>query len=347
MAATTRDTQTQGSDRTRSASITSDFRPGDFALRDTWFPLVHTARVGRRPVRRLMHGQPAFISRDGGVLRATEDSLADIERGRRRSSEFTGGSGDYPVMERYGYVWVWYGDPAAASPDLLPLVPHIPIDGVPRRMQSNVIFDCSYELVCENLLDLTHADFLHSSITGDPLSDADEISVDSTSETVTMTRTALGRRTPKAQRAFAKSDRQDFIAVTLVHVRSGVCLLHGDFRPGMSVRMLHPATPETRYRSRTAVSFNVQKCSPVVRQLFPKVAHIVGRQDNWALAPQDPNYGPEIEWRDENSRFDAAGLRYRKVYQALVDRQRAGDFSYLADGDPGRDVVRELRLDDD
>ena len=53
----------------------------------------------------------------------------------------------------------------------------MPEEGMPRRFQGNVIFDCIYELVCQNLLDLTHADFLHSSLTGDARSEDDVIDV--------------------------------------------------------------------------------------------------------------------------------------------------------------------------
>lgn len=341
----TREENGGSAQRRRSDAITADFRPGSFALRDTWLPLAHLRQIGRRPVRRTMHGLPVYLWREGGSLRATENSQADIERGRRRASEYTGGTGGYPLAERYGYAWVWYGDPAAASPDLVPRVPHVPPDGVPRHMQAEVVFDCSYELICENLLDLTHADFLHSWLTGDPLSDKDEITVSSTSETVTMTRIAIGRRTPKAQRHITKSQTQDLVAVTIVHVRSGVCLLHGDFRPGMSVRMLHPVNQELPDRCRTPVSFNVQKSSRIVRHAFPFSAHIVGSQDNWAVRPQNALYQGTEHRRDSSSRFDAAGLRFRKTHGQLVERQRQGDYSYLADGDPGRDVAGELRLD--
>jgi hypothetical protein len=278
-------------------------------------------------------------------LTAYEDSPRDRSRGRLRASEFTGGSGRYPLVERCGYAWVWYGDPASASADLVPSVPHMPVNGgLPRHFAATVVFDCSYELVCENLLDLTHADFLHSWLTGDSLSEHDEISVTSTSETVTMTRTAIGRPTPKAQRALARSPRQDLCAVTHVNVRSGVCLLHGDFNPGMSVRMMHPVNPESPNRSRTPVTFDVHDCPALARHVFPFTAHVVGNQDNWAVRPQNALYQDHTGVKDMNSRFDAAGLRYRKVYAELVARQLREDYSYLADGDPARDVTAELRL---
>jgi Vanillate O-demethylase oxygenase C-terminal domain len=327
-------------------SAVTSFRPGRLALRDTWIPLVHSRRVWRRPIRRAIHGEPVFVWRDGRRLRVTTDGPADIERGRRRASAFTDGSGDYPFVDRYGYVWVWYGNPANASPELIPNVPHIPLEGLDIFMQGSVVFDCTYELVCENLLDLTHADYLHSAVTGDALSEHDEIFVESTSETVTMTRVAKGRPVPKAQKPFMKGvAAQDVTMVTHVLVRSGVCILHGLYEPGISVRMVHPCNPESTTRTRTPVAYNPQNCGLLPRRLFPMSTHFVGRQDNWAMKVQNEQYLRESPVKDLNSRFDRAGLRYRKVYQELVDRQLTGDTSYLADGDPAADITKLMALD--
>jgi hypothetical protein len=241
---------------------------------------------------------------------------------------------------------VWYGDPASASPDLIPSVPHLPAEGMSRRFQGNVVFDCTYELVCENLLDLTHADFLHSELTGDALSEDDEILVSSTSETITMTRIAHGRPMPQLQKRMAPGQtRQNLRVVTICHVRSGVCVLHGDFNPGMDMRMLHPVNPETSNRCRTPVTFNPQSVPAYARALMgPLFAHMVGRQDNWALRRQNRSYLLPRPNSDLSSRFDKAGLRYRKIYQQLVARQERGDYSYMPDGDPARDVREELGL---
>jgi hypothetical protein len=82
----------------------------------------------------------------------------------------------------------------------------------------------------------------------------------------------------------------------------------------------------------------------VGRLLFPYATHIVGRQDNWAVRKQNANYLDAGDDRDLSSRFDKAGLRYRKVYSALVARQQSGDYSYLDDGDPGRDITEILGI---
>lgn len=313
-----------------------DYLPGGFALRDAWFPVAHLARIGRL-LRRALHGRPVYLWREGGHVRA-----CDTSPGERRQA---GGEGFYPVLERYGYAWIWYGDPAAASETLLPKIPFLPVEGLPRHMQTDVVFDCNYELVCENLLDVTHADYLHTELTGDPFTDDDRITVESTSETVTMVRTALGRNVPKFQKPLAPgAETQDARFHVHVHVRSGVCLVHADFDPGPSIRLLNPICPEGPGRSATAGVFDIQHCSALTRYLWPKTAHMVARQDNRALKVQNRNFQSPTPRRDLSSRFDGAGLRYRMIYQRLVARQMQGDYSYLPDGDPSRDVSDAIGL---
>ena len=127
-------------------------------------------------------------------------------------------------------------------------------------------------------------------------------------------------------------------------MRSGVCLLHGLFKPGMSIRMLAPNNPEMPTRTRGPITFNPQEMPTLQRNLFPGTGHMVTRQDNWAFRRQTPQYLQPRELGDLSFRFDAASLRYRKVFEQLVERQRHGDFSYAGDGDPGRDVTTELGL---
>jgi phenylpropionate dioxygenase-like ring-hydroxylating dioxygenase large terminal subunit len=323
------------------------FRPGAFALRDAWFPLVHTNQVKRRPVVRSIHGEPVVFYRDGGqAVRATDVAPRTPSPGRT-DSEFLDATGHYPLIERYGYAWVWYGDPLKASPEFLPCIPHTPVEGLSRRHEATVVYDCTYELVCENLLDLTHADFLHSKLTGDALSEDDVIDVESTSETVTMIRTARRRPIPQMQKALAGGAKtQNVRAVTITYVRSGLCVLHGDFNPGMSMPMIHPTNPETRTRCRVPATFNPRFMPWLARAAFPLSAHPVGRQDNWAIRKQNAKYvGSQArEQQDLSSRFDKAGLRFRKVYQQLAARQRAGDFSYLPDAGIDRDTSEELGI---
>jgi len=339
------ETQVQGAEG-EEASTRSAYQwlPGRFALLDTWIPIAHLPQVSIRPVRYQLHGQGVFIWRDGETIRAGEALPHGIQP--RTATQATGGTGTFPVVERYGYAWIWYGDPSNMSLNLMPDVPLLRPEGkLNRNMWGTVVFDCTYELVCENLLDSTHADYVHSDLFGDPLSDEDVINVESTSETVTVIREAKNRHTPKAQRSIAKSDFQDARLVIIAHLRSGVTVQHGDYVPGLSIPSIQPNTPESPNRTRVSYTFNPKRGNALVRQMMPLVAHHVAKQDNRVLAPQNERYRKTAERADFSSRFDGAALQFRKRMKDLVERQEKGDFSYLSDADPGADVSKVLGLE--
>ena len=71
----------------------------------------------------------------------------------------------FPAVERYRYVWVWLGDMTLADPDLIPDMsqmdsPEWAGDGLTIHAQ------CNYQLVLDNLMDLTHEEFVHGSSIG-------------------------------------------------------------------------------------------------------------------------------------------------------------------------------------
>lgn len=92
----------------------------------------------------------------------------------------------FPVVERDRYVWVWPGNPEHADPALVPDMhqlssPEWAGDG--RTIEAG----CNYQLVLDNLMDLTHEEFVHSSSIGqDELSESEfEVTHDERSVTVT------------------------------------------------------------------------------------------------------------------------------------------------------------------
>ncbi|MCW3836972.1 Rieske 2Fe-2S domain-containing protein [Sphingomonas canadensis] len=71
----------------------------------------------------------------------------------------------WPVMERYGVIWFWPGDPAAANPDSLPRVAFLE-DPEYALVRGRLHVRGHYELVVDNLLDLSHAAFIHPQFGG-------------------------------------------------------------------------------------------------------------------------------------------------------------------------------------
>src|SRR5262249_41333621 len=71
----------------------------------------------------------------------------------------------YPLTERYGYLWIWMGDPQRADPSA---VPDYSWQTDPNwtgelRLRST---RCNYRLALENVLDLSHASYVHGNTVG-------------------------------------------------------------------------------------------------------------------------------------------------------------------------------------
>lgn len=71
----------------------------------------------------------------------------------------------YPVVERYGFVWVWPGEATLANPALLP---HLAWAEDPSWVFAGGMFHvkCDYRLMVDNLMDLTHEKYVHASSIG-------------------------------------------------------------------------------------------------------------------------------------------------------------------------------------
>lgn len=71
----------------------------------------------------------------------------------------------YPVIERYGFVWVWPGDAAQADPAKLH---HLAWAESPDWAYGGGMYhiQCDYRLMVDNLMDLTHETYVHASSIG-------------------------------------------------------------------------------------------------------------------------------------------------------------------------------------
>ncbi|MEY2859939.1 MAG: hypothetical protein RL392_397 [Pseudomonadota bacterium] len=71
----------------------------------------------------------------------------------------------YPVVERYGFVWIWPGDAAKADPAT---IQHMDWYENPEWAYGGGLFHiaCDYRLMIDNLMDLTHETYVHSTSIG-------------------------------------------------------------------------------------------------------------------------------------------------------------------------------------
>jgi phenylpropionate dioxygenase-like ring-hydroxylating dioxygenase large terminal subunit len=167
----------------------------------------------------------------------------------------------YPVVERHRFVWVWPGDPALADPDLVPDLhwnddPEWAGDG--RTIHAR----CDYRLIVDNLLDLTHEQFVHgSSIGHDSLSESDFV-VTHDDRTVTGTKWMTGIDPPPFWKRNLHDRFPDYdgpidrwqiirfeapctVAIDVGVAKAGTGAPEGDRGAGVNGFVLNTMTPET------------------------------------------------------------------------------------------------------
>ena len=71
----------------------------------------------------------------------------------------------YPVVEQDGFVWVWMGDPAKADVATITSFPWMTRPGW-QQTKLHARIECNYQLIIDNLLDLSHLAFVHATTVG-------------------------------------------------------------------------------------------------------------------------------------------------------------------------------------
>jgi vanillate O-demethylase monooxygenase subunit len=100
----------------------------------------------------------------------------------------------YPLAERYGAVWIWMGEPERANATALPSFDFLD----ERRFETSsgyLLTKAHYQLSADNLLDLSHFQFLHPETLGsDEMASRGEVSFEEAGDTVWSKRLCRGER---------------------------------------------------------------------------------------------------------------------------------------------------------
>ncbi|WP_288412489.1 aromatic ring-hydroxylating dioxygenase subunit alpha [uncultured Sphingomonas sp.] len=102
---------------------------------------------------------------------------------------------NFPVIERYGFVWVWPGDPEQASADKLHPLPWAE-SGEWAYGGGLFHIACDYRLMIDNLMDLTHETYVHASSIGQKEIDEAPVKTEVTPDEVVTSRTMDGVTAP-------------------------------------------------------------------------------------------------------------------------------------------------------
>ena len=242
----------------------------------------------------------------------------------------------FPLVERDGFVWIWPGDPVLADPGSVPDM-HWVHDPAWAGAGELIHVECDYRLVLDNLMDLTHESFVHStSIGNDAVAEAPFI-VSHTDDSVTVTRWMLGITPPPAWREELKLrfpdydglvDRWQVIrweAPSTITIDVGVAIAgtgaqQGDYSQGVRGYVLNTITPE---RDRSAHYFWLKMRDHTLDDDTVTVAqrdavHRIFGEDERMLNAQQVAIDAHPGYDFYNLNIDAGGMWVRRLTDRLV-----------------------------
>ena len=245
----------------------------------------------------------------------------------------------FPVVERYRYVWVWIGDPTLADPATIPDM-HQMTDPDWTGDGLTIYAPCNYQLVLDNLMDLTHEEFVHGSSIGQAeLSESDFV-VTHDDTTVTVSRWMLNIDPPPFWRKNMRDKFPGFegrvdrwqiihfeapstICIDVGVAKAGTGAPEGDRSQGVNGYVMNTITPETAKTCHYFWSFQRNYCLDsqlITTQLRSGVHNVFGEDEAMLTAQQaaiDAN--PDYEFYSLN--IDAGGMWVRRLIERMLEAE--------------------------
>ena len=244
----------------------------------------------------------------------------------------------YPVVERQQFVWIWTGEPALADRDAVIDYPFHELNEEWPFQYGRYRFEANYMFVMDNLMDLTHLGYVHgSTIGGFPESHVDAtLDTAPTDNGVKYLRWMLASPPPPSFVEVAgfegKVDRWsefEYVAPSSV-IQWGGALETGRGATenrlqdgGVSLRLFHHATPETRTSCHYFWSVANRRCrddTPAGERFYADIAHAF-TEDKAMIEAQQAAVSQEPGRRLEFRRHDEAVALARRALR----RMRAGE----------------------
>jgi phenylpropionate dioxygenase-like ring-hydroxylating dioxygenase large terminal subunit len=245
----------------------------------------------------------------------------------------------YPAVELHRFIWIWPGDPALADPALVPDL-HWNHDAGWAGDGKLIHVDCNYKLVVDNLMDLTHETFVHSTTIGQRSITEVPFEVTHGPNSATVTRWMIDVEAPPVWKAqlelktgvpAGRVDRWQIIHFeppSTVSIEVGVAphgtgAPEGDRSAGVNGRVLNTMTPETDRTCHYFWSFvrdyalDDQRTTTLFRE---SVASIFA-EDEVVLAAQQLAIDDRPDKDFYNLNIDGGAMWARRLIDRMVARE--------------------------
>ena len=342
-------------------------------LRNAWYVVAWADELARgRLVPRTVMNEPIVLYRkDDGAVAAIEDrcahrfaplSLGKIVGGDRIQCPYHGlefdGTGacvrnphgaknipsrakvkSYPAVEKHKAVWLWMGS-GPADPAKIP--DFSVLDNVPElhtTKRDSIVIKANYQLIVDNLLDLSHTSYLHEGILGNADTVESEITTDQDGDDVVVGRHAGNAIPPGMFAPFwpdhpprvDKFTSMRWMAPSTLRLLTGICAMGAKPDSGTGYHAVHLLTPENERSTHyffTAVRWGVKTTADELnRDLQTRIAEM----RRFAFEEQD---APVIEAQQRNIEsalapldplilaVDVGCVRYKRVLGRMIEAEQ-------------------------
>ena len=327
-------------------------------LRNSWYVAAWDREVTRDLLPRTFLGEPVVLYRKGdGTPVALEDrcchrqlplSFGKIEGDDLRCGyhglkfdatgrciEIPGQEsippqarvGSYVLLEKYHWLWIWIGEPAKADPELIPKWWWADHPEWAFTRPDRVRLDCNYQLIADNVLDVTHLAYVHASSIGAPSITEFPATTEREEHLVRLTRWIRDRPPPplyKKAGGFPGNVDRWQIAEHIppcFTVNFGGC---SDNQTRIDLMALSAPTPESERSTHYFFGFvrNFGLDDPATEKICAEDMVRVFNEDFPVLEAQQRNMG--LNRSKIDIAVDAAPLAARRMLQAMIEKEARG-----------------------
>ena len=341
-------------------------------VRNTWYVVMFSSHLaeGELAHRTIMNEPIAFYRKEDGGIAAITDrcphrfvplSMGKLLPGDRVQCIYHGlefgadgrcalnphGSGkvsdslnlrSYPVVEKHTLIWIWMGDKPA---DLDKIPDYSCLDDRPELHVTRPGYlkvKAHYQLLVDNLLDLSHISYTHAGILGNADTATADPLVEQDGDVITVTRNSLNAETPgilqmMSPDGFERGDQWQAISwfpASNLRLEFGASRVGEPKESGTGYFALHFLTPETERTTHyhyTASRWNVLTDD----ERNKEIRDLIYKMRTFAFADQDV---PVIEAQQVSIdqagegmsptllSVDAGPTRYEKVLDRLLEEER-------------------------
>jgi phenylpropionate dioxygenase-like ring-hydroxylating dioxygenase large terminal subunit len=245
----------------------------------------------------------------------------------------------YPLAQKWGWVWIWMGDPGRADVGLIPNWWWTDHPEWAFTQPEMIRVECNYQLIADNVLDVTHLAYVHASSIGSAAITEFPVAMAREERLVRMQRWIIDRPAPPMYHAAGgftgNVDRWQIVehVPPCFSVNFAGCQDTGTGAPEgvhrgrrIDLMALSAPTPETERTTHYFFGFvrGFKRDDPATEKVFAEDMVKVFHEDVAVLEAQQRRMDLKPDAARIDIKVDAAPLAARRMLAAMIAAEREG-----------------------